>query len=105
MQLPETVRVLLQITFPSFYAFRSYLVFIVVNLFVPTNAYIYRLYIQGVYKRMVRFQKLTRNLFLTLCRGHTERYAMYAINGMLRTYATFAPPRGHTACDPHKTRH
>ena len=29
---------------------------------MPRSTYI----IQGVYKRMVRFQKLTRNLFLTL---------------------------------------
>jgi len=30
-----------------------------------THTYIY-IYIQGIHKRMVRFQKLTRNLFLTL---------------------------------------
>ena len=29
-------------------------------------SYIFKHAIQGVYKRMVRFQKLTRNLFLTL---------------------------------------
>ena len=45
--------------------------------------------IQGVYKRMVRFQKLTRNLFLTL-HGQNVRRQQRQLSKFLMRYQQFA---------------
>jgi len=45
--------------------------------------------IQGVYKRMVRFQKLTRNLFLTLHRQNVHRQQRQLSKFLMR-YQQFA---------------
>ena len=49
--------------------------------------YIY-IYIQGIHKRMVRFQKLTRNVFLTL-------YGQLQLSKFLMRYQQFA---SHAYC-------
>ena len=49
----------------------------------------YHNYIQGVYKRMVRFQKLTRNLFLTLHRHNVHRQQRQLSKFLMR-YQQFA---------------
>ena len=46
-------------------------------------------YIQGVYKRMVRFQKLTRNLFLTL-HGQNVHRQQRQLSKFLMRYQPFA---------------
>ena len=46
-------------------------------------------YIQGVYKRMVRFQKLTRNLFLTL-HGQNVHRQQRQLSKFLMRYQQFA---------------
>ena len=46
-------------------------------------------YIQSVYKRMVRFQKLTRNLFLTLHRQNVHRQQRQLSKFLMR-YQQFA---------------
>ena len=51
-------------------------------------------YIQGVHKRMVRFQKLTRNLFLTL-HGHNVHRQQRQLSKFLMRYQQFA---SHAYC-------
>ena len=46
-------------------------------------------FIQGVYKRMVRFQKLIRNLFLTL-HGHNIHRQQRQLSKFLTRYQQFA---------------
>ena len=46
-------------------------------------------FIQGVYKRMVRFQKLTRNLFLTL-HGQSVHSQQRKLSKFLMRYQQFA---------------
>ena len=46
------------------------------------------IYIQGVYKRMVRFQKVTRNLFLTL-HGHNVNRQQWKLSKFLMRYQQF----------------
>ena len=46
-------------------------------------------YKQGIHKRMVRFQKLTRNLFLTL-RGHNVHRQQRQLFKFLMIYQQFA---------------
>ena len=46
-------------------------------------------FIQGVYKRMVRFQKLTRNLFLTL-HGQNIHRQQRQLSKFLMRYQQFA---------------
>ena len=46
-------------------------------------------FIQGVYKRMVRFQKLIRNLFLTL-HGHNVHHQQRKLSKFLMRYQPFA---------------
>ena len=48
-----------------------------------------RIYIQGIHKRMVPFQKLTRNLFLTL-RGHNVHRQQRQLSKFLMRYQQFA---------------
>jgi len=55
--------------------------------------YIY-IYIQGIHKRMVRFQKLTRNLFLTL-HGHNVHRQQRQLSKFLMRYQQFA---SHAYC-------
>ena len=50
--------------------------------------------IQGVHKRMVRFQKLTRNLFLTL-HGHNAHRQQQQLSEFLMHYQQFA---SHAYC-------
>ena len=50
--------------------------------------------IQGVHKRMVRFQKLTRNLFLTL-HGHNLHRQQRQLSTFLMRYQQFA---SHAYC-------
>ena len=50
--------------------------------------------IQGIQKRMVRFQKLTRNLFLTL-HGHNVRHQQWQLSKFLMRYQQFA---SHAYC-------
>ena len=45
--------------------------------------------IQGVYKRMVRFKKLTRNLFLTL-HGQNVQRQQWQLSKFLMRYQQFA---------------
>ena len=45
--------------------------------------------VQGVYKRMVRFQKLTRNLFLTL-HGQNVHRQQRQLSKFLMRYQQFA---------------
>ena len=45
-------------------------------------------FIQGVYKRMVQFQKLTRNLFLTL-HGHNVQRQQRHLSKFLMRYQQF----------------
>ena len=52
------------------------------------------IYIQGVHKRMVRFQKLTRNLFLTL-HGHKVHRQQRQLSKFLLRYQQFA---SHAYC-------
>jgi len=51
-------------------------------------------YIQGIHKRMVRFQKLTRNLFLTL-HGHNVHRQQQQLSKFLMRYQQFA---SHAYC-------
>jgi len=51
-------------------------------------------YIQGIHKRMVRFQKLTRNLFLTL-HGHNVHRQQRQLSKFLMRYQQFA---SHAYC-------
>ena len=51
-------------------------------------------YIQGVYKRMVRFKKLTRNLFLTL-HGQNVHRQQRQLSKFLMRYQQFA---SHAQC-------
>ena len=51
-------------------------------------------YIQGIHKRMVRFQKLTRNLFLTLD-GHNVHRQQRQLSKFLMRYQQFA---SHAYC-------
>ena len=46
-------------------------------------------YLQSVYKRMVRFQKLIRNLFLTL-HGHNVHRQQRQLSKFLMRYQQFA---------------
>jgi len=50
---------------------------------------IWRSVIQGVYKRMVRFEKLIRNLFLTL-HGHNVHRQQRQLSKFLTRYQQFA---------------
>ena len=52
------------------------------------------LYIQGIHKRMVRFQKLTRNLFLTVHRHNVHRQQRQ-LSEFLMCYQHFA---SHAYC-------
>jgi len=52
------------------------------------------LYIQGIHKRMARFQKLTRNLFLTL-HGYNVRRQQRQHSKFLMRYQQFA---SHAYC-------
>ena len=52
------------------------------------------LYIQGIHKRMVQFQKLTRNLFLTL-HGHNVHRQQRQLSKFLMRYQQFA---SHAYC-------
>jgi len=47
------------------------------------------LIIQGIHKRMVRFQKLIRNLFLTL-HGHIVHHQQRQLSKFLMRYQQFA---------------
>ena len=47
------------------------------------------LFIQGIHKRTVRFQKLTRNLFLTL-HGHNVHHQQQKLSKFLMRYQQFA---------------
>ena len=57
------------------------------NYAIPA-VYIY-IYTQGVYKRMVRFQKLIRNLLLTL-HGHNVHRQQRKLSKFLMRYQQFA---------------
>ena len=50
--------------------------------------------IQGIHKRMVRFQKLTRNVFLTL-HGHNVHRQQRQLSKFLMRYQQFA---SHAYC-------
>ena len=50
--------------------------------------------IQGIHKRMMRFQKLTRNLFLTL-HGHNVHRQQHQMSKFLMRYQQFA---SHAYC-------
>ena len=50
--------------------------------------------IQGIHKRMVRFQKITRNLFLTL-RGHNVHRQQWQLSKFFVRYQQFA---SHAYC-------
>ena len=52
------------------------------------------IYIQGVHKRMVRFQKLTRNLFLAL-HGHNVHRQQRQLSKFLMRYQQFT---SHAYC-------
>ena len=57
-----------------------------------SNCYIYiyiYIYIQGIHKRMVRFEKVTRNLFLTL-HGHNVHRQQRKLSKFLKRYQQFA---------------
>ena len=56
------------------------------SMYVYTHIYTY---IQGIHKRMVRFQKLTRNLFLTL-HGHNVQRQQRQLSKFLMRYQQFA---------------
>jgi len=51
-------------------------------------------YIQGLHKRIVRFQKLTRNLFITL-HGHNVHRQQRQLSKFLMRYQQFA---SHAYC-------
>jgi len=53
----------------------------------PHMDYIYN--VQGIHNRMVRFQKLTRNLFLTL-HGHNVHRQQRQLSEFLMRYQQFA---------------
>ena len=58
--------------------------------------YIY-IYTQGIHKRMVRFQKVTRNLFLTL-HGHNVHRQHQQLSKFLMRYQQFASHAYHAWC-------
>ena len=58
---------------------------------LPSTTYTY---IQGIHKRMVRFQKLTRNVFLTL-NGHNVHRQQRQMSKFLMRYQQFA---SHAYC-------
>ena len=51
----------------------------------PEFFVVYSYYIEGIHKRMVRFQKLTRNLFLTL-HGHNVHRQQWQLSKFLMRY-------------------
>ena len=55
--------------------------------------------IQGIHKRMVRFQKLTRNLFLTL-HGHNVHCQQRQLSKFLMRYQQFASHANCVAAGP-----
>ena len=57
------------------------------------SKYIY-IYVQGIHKRMLQFQKLTRNFFLTL-HGHNVHRQQRQLSKFLMRYQQFA---SHTYC-------
>ena len=61
------------------------------NAFKRTNV---QYYIHGIHKRIVQFQKLTRNLFLTL-HGHNVHRQQRQLSKFLMRYQQFA---SHTYC-------
>ena len=63
------------------------------SLFVCNNGLQYR-DIQGIHKRMMRFQKLTRDLFLTL-HGHSVHRQQRQLSKFLMRYQQFA---SHAYC-------
>ena len=50
--------------------------------------------VQGIHKRMVRFQKLTRNIFLTL-HGHNVHRQQQQLSKFLTRYQQFAQMQRH----------
>ena len=58
------------------------------------KAFDFSIYIQGIQKRMVRYQKLTRNLFLTL-HGHNVHRQQRQLSKFLMPYQQFA---SHAYC-------
>jgi hypothetical protein len=59
------------------------------ELFIRDVAYYLLICIQGIHKRMVRFPKLTRNLFLTL-HGHNVHRQQRQLSKFLMPYQLFA---------------
>ena len=68
-------------------------IYMCVCMYVCTYVYIY-IYIQGVYKWMVQFHKLTRFLFLTL-HGHNVHRQQRQLSKFLTRYQQFA---SHAYC-------
>ena len=62
--------------------------------FCDTNCSINRYIIQGIHKKMVRFQKLTRNLFLT-SHGHNVHSQQRQLSKFLMCYQQFT---SHAYC-------
>ena len=60
--------------------------------YLPVTVHL--VYIQGIHKRFVRFQKLTRNLFLTL-HGHNVHRQQQQLSKFLISYQQFA---SHAYC-------
>ena len=61
---------------------------------IPVNTVISFRIMQGIHKRMVRFQKLTRHLFLTL-HGHNVHHQQRQLSKFLMRYQQFA---SHAYC-------
>ena len=70
------------------YAIIKYLIYIYIHTHTHTH-------IRGRHKRMVRFQKLTRNLFLTL-HGHNVHRQQRQLSKFLMRYQQFA---SHAYCE------
>ena len=62
--------------------------------FTTVNLVSWQINIQGIHKRMVRFQKLQRNLFLTL-HGHDVHHQQRQLSNFLMRYQQFA---SHAYC-------
>jgi hypothetical protein len=63
-------------------------------IFNNSKCHVLKVNIQGIHKRMVQFQKLTRNLFLTLHR-HTLHRQQRQLSNFLMRYQHFA---SHAYC-------
>ena len=64
------------------------------SCFTKTTNLMHNYVIQGIHRRMVRFQKLTRNLFLTL-HGHNVHRQQQQLSKFLMRYQQFA---SHAYC-------